>query len=321
MPDLPDARELAARVLDDIADRAEFEGHLAVTDYGAAVHACMALDKVSEAAIWVQRLVDEHSEDIAEIARLAQNLGTIWAFKSTSESGKALLLPLEHILGLSVAREEKPPEIEVRTGAVAAERQQVPRLEAVFAHSPFVTSDWLQRALQRSSAVARINDANGQPVATGFLVRGIDLHPELSAGAVLLTAAYVISSEEVRLKLPFRSLRPDEARISFLAIDNGPEYRVAEVLWSSPLDKLDTTVLRLNETVAGAEPCPIAPHLPTPDGEKHVSHIIGHPGGRRLHVLAARQRAARSRRRADTLSYAHRALQVVAALFSTRNSG
>src|SRR5947207_11079727 len=51
-----------------------------------------------------------------------------------------------------------------------------------------------RKGLQRCGAVARIETGSHEPIATGFLVAGPDLHPDLPP-IVAMTAGYVIPED------------------------------------------------------------------------------------------------------------------------------
>jgi V8-like Glu-specific endopeptidase len=56
---------------------------------------------------------------------------------------------------------------------------------------------------------------------------------------------------------------------------------VAQILWSSPVERHDAALLRLDSPVTGVKPLPIAATLPALDDGAQV-YVIGHPGGRDL---------------------------------------
>jgi hypothetical protein len=76
-------------------------------------------------------------------------------------------------------------------------------------------------------------------------------------------------------------LPPGEAEVVFEAVDPMRAYGVAEIVWSSPVEQHDASLLRLDSAVAGVRPLPIAPALPVLDDTARV-YVIGHPGGRDL---------------------------------------
>jgi hypothetical protein len=88
-------------------------------------------------------------------------------------------------------------------------------------------------------------------------VRGGDLHPALGDELVVVTNAHVVSELQ-----DDGAIEPDQALITFEA-QNGAAgtqayYRVQKLLWGSPKQHLDSSLLRLDPTVQGIAPCPIA---------------------------------------------------------------
>ena len=67
----------------------------------------------------------------------------------------------------------------------------------------------------------------------------------------------------------------------FEAIDPDGVYSVDRILWSSPDDRHDASVLRLGPPVTGITALPVANSLPVLEQTARV-YIIGHPGGRDL---------------------------------------
>ena len=112
--------------------------------------------------------------------------------------------------------------------------------------------------------------------STGFLVRAGDLGREPAGELLVLTNFHVVNEHGAS-----PGIRPDEAEVAFEAAESGGPYAVAEILWSSPPDQHDASVLRLGSPVDGIAPLPVATALPTIDETARV-YIIGHPGGRDL---------------------------------------
>src|SRR5690606_23519304 len=98
--------------------------------------------------------------------------------------------------------------------------------------------------------VARIGREAIKGDGTGFLVKGSDLHGSWSDDPVLLTNAHVLS-DDAEVNRKYGALQPEEAIITFEALDRKEEFGVGSVIWSSPPDKLDVTILRFsNEDMA-----------------------------------------------------------------------
>jgi hypothetical protein len=158
-------------------------------------------------------------------------------------------------------------------------------LERVLGEPGIVTWEWMRTGLARAAAVGAVRRAaDGRRVGTGFLLRGSDLDPRLGAEPVFLTNAHVMSPD------PGDRAAVDGpgAEVLFEAGEAGSSasaHRVREILWSSPVERLDACLARLDPVPARA-PLPVheaallAPPAPgaAPDMEQRL-YIVGHPLG------------------------------------------
>ena len=190
------------------------------------------------------------------------------------------------------------PEFVAMVGAAVLERGAVLRLsgddvqrakevtktryEAVFGSDRFDSYENYRRGLERCSCVARIGRSVETGVGTGFVLPGKLLSKKLGDAVVLMTNAHVISeSEDLRGR---GALHPTEAVVTFAAMDGVPqdqEFGLGKLLFSSPPEELDVSVVELSETVLPKDPYRIAPVLPVRGSEARV-RVIGHPSGRGL---------------------------------------
>ena len=137
------------------------------------------------------------------------------------------------------------------------------------------TYQWWRTGLKRALSVASVRTRGGSRIASGFLLRAGDLGLEPGEELLVLTCFHAISDQ-----MPY-AIRPEDAEVVFEAVDPDRTYTVKQIVWSSPVDRHDASLLRLEPLVTGVEPLPIAPALPVLDGNARV-YIIGHPGGRDL---------------------------------------
>jgi len=275
--DAPDerGREIAGEVLAHMTDLWD-SGRATMWDSGTAMEACVALQQHEEAADWLHRYVSEPQADAFEIGSTLRQLEEIWRLHVDTVPGAGLLPVLRAELlqrqGGSFTIEPK----ELQKGALADRSPD--RLEKILGAVRYHSYKFMLRSIDRSRAVARIEQSPGQGFGTGFLVRAQDLHETFGDGFVLITNAHVVSDNpDVK-----DALDPEDAIITFELLKEeghaGDEYEVSELLWSSPPWKLDTSILRLKSVPDGVEPYPVHPRLPVPDGEQRV-YIIGHPKG------------------------------------------
>jgi hypothetical protein len=263
------AAGIARQILADIEAAAEQD----TWDRATAVEACIALGRYDDALQWLGRYLDAPYTDAFELASTLRQLIEMWRLDGVSEPGARLVTLLRAGLlqreggQVSVAVADLDRGRLNRMGTDA-------RLEKVFGAERFQSLRWFKQALERCRAVARIEDEDGEGLGTGFLVDGDALHQGLPP-VVLMTNAHVIP----------QALRPDDAVVTFRGLDGGAEveerYRVAAVVWSSPVDRLDATILRLQTIPPGVRACPIAGRLPPLDASPPPrAYIVGHPSGR-----------------------------------------
>jgi hypothetical protein len=121
----------------------------------------------------------------------------------------------------------------------------------------FSSWTWYRTGLERCRAVARVETGSDEAVATGFLVAGPDLHPDLPP-IVLMTAGAGVPG----------TVHPAAALLAFrgLAEDQGSSvrFRVIQQWWYQPsaAGGLDTTILELDGYPEAVDPLPLAKALP-----------------------------------------------------------
>ena len=170
--------------------------------------------------------------------------------------------------------------LEIPTSAVQRLSQQPTpekaHLQAVLGVDGPRTFEWWRMGLRRAASVAAVRRRLGGRIGTGFLMRSRDLGLDVADEVVFVTNFHVINQNGVS-----PGIRPQEAEIRFEVADSSPTFLVEQILWSSPTDVCDTTVLRLSGPVGALETLPVAEELPALDAHARV-FVIGYPGGREL---------------------------------------
>ncbi len=273
------AQDFAQNILKIIEDKKDAAQQW---DFATAVEACIALDKPVEAEIWLGKYVKTQYEnpeqyaDAFEIASTLRQFEEVWQLEITSEMGKRILPALRAEL-----LKREGGEVQLSVQDLRPENSDPfpdkGEYEAVFGDAAFDSYKSLRVAMARARAVARIQRKNAsRGHGTGFLLRGTELSEEYGDGLVLLTNSHVISDDaEVRQR--YGSLHSREAFVIFEALGT-KNYKVEEILWSSPPHELDATIVRLEEQVNETDFYPLAAVLPVANKEARV-YIIGHPGG------------------------------------------
>jgi hypothetical protein len=275
------ARAMATEILgaiEEMGDRAD------AWDQATAMEASIALGD-TEAALARLNAYLESDIDAFKAASTLRQLTEVWGLDASADPGSRLI-PRLKAAALGYGRgagEEANADVEI--GSSDIENPALEQIEAgegyekVFGTERFDSLVWFRTAIERCKAVARIEDPNANPLGTGFLVDGASVHPRFPA-VVLFTNAHVVPT----------AINPANARVTFRALEgsNAP-YRVRRVLFSSPANELDTTVVELDGCPAAATRCPIAPARPRPDAKPPPkTYIIGHPEGRAEVMLSVR---------------------------------
>lgn len=271
----PEPEALAAEILSTLKSR-EADGQLAHWDLATAAEASLALGRSSEALEWIVRYAIHPEVDAFELASTLRQLTEVWQLDPSSEPG-AILLPI--LKSQLFQRAGGRGSLSAEEILAEPATRSTPEIEKILGSSGTATLQWYRTGLERSRAVARIETREGLAVGSGFLLRGRDLHSSLGDEFLLVTCAYVLSDDPI-LK---STLRSPEARVTFEALGSDRPHEVSQILWSSPPDRLDTTIALLIPPITEAPSYPIASRLPLSDGFQRV-YIIGHPGGRTLSI-------------------------------------
>jgi hypothetical protein len=283
LQETPDPATLAREILASLQARQAAD--LATWDLATAAEACVALGDTNGALLWVAQYIQRTDADAFELASTLRQLTEVWTLRIDTPPG-SLVLPLlqSQLLNHSGGRIAMTARDVAPTLRRTEEHATDAHLEKVLGREGVVTLSWYRVGLDRTRAVAKILNKLEDGFGTGFLVRGSDLAPGLGETLLLLTNAHVISDDPA-VQAKHGSLEPTDALVTFEAFEaaSGQKFRVTELLWTSPPDQLDASLVRLDPPVPAIEPFPVAKRLPVADGVQKV-YVIGHPGGRSLSV-------------------------------------
>ena len=246
-----------------------------------AAEACVALDRLDEAELWLYRCVSDPGVTAFMLASISRQLREIWGVRRDAAGRGRLLLILDRSLAALGTYQVDARRLAEGTTANAD------YLERVFGKERFIGYDRWKRALESCDAVARIEKASGVGAGTGFLVRGSVLHPSFGDGPVLVTNAHVIDADGTD-----GALRPADARVRFeveaRCSQTYAPLTVERVLWTSPpgqvgvtgdpLLSCDVTVCTLLGMRPDARVLEVAAR-PPPVSSAARAFIIGHPDG------------------------------------------
>jgi len=156
------------------------------------------------------------------------------------------------------------------------------QLEAVLGVDGPETYRWWRAGVDAARSVAAVRKRLGQRIGTGFLVRAGDLGLKNAPDELLfMTNHHVVNPQG---SAP--GIRPDDAEVVFEAVDPNTAYSVEKLLWTSPVEAHDVSLLRLKALPAGVPHLPVStelPPLPPAEEKKRPRvYVIGYPGGREL---------------------------------------
>jgi V8-like Glu-specific endopeptidase len=297
-----DADELAKAILKTIENKNENQKADA-WEFATAAEACVALNKPTEALEWISGYARMPYCDAFELASTLRQMEQIWKLDMNSETGRLLLPVLRAELlkrdgGTVIIKANELKEQQAIEDDISAryktliEPQKTSKtivvLEKVFGDDSFKTYKWYMTGANRCLAVARIGRDSSKGFGTGFLLKGNTLHESLGEELVLITNAHVVSNDPVE-----KALDPQEAIVIFEALNRDEEFKFDEIIWSSPSDKLDATVLsfskedqkRLKALTKEVKLYPVSKYLPAtdPDNSQRI-YVIGHPFGGTLQL-------------------------------------
>jgi hypothetical protein len=279
--------EIAASILAALesADQARSEP-APVWEVATMVEALLALGR-TEAMLTRAHEYAAHSDaDAFEVASTLRQLVEIWNLSDSESPGSSIIPLLRAKLLL-----EEGGALTMESKDIAAERQRTLQLELVHGFDGFQTLQWYRRGLECCSGAARVETETGRGLGTGWLVRSGDCFTTGTDELMLMTNAHVISPPD----RPYRgALLPEEAVANFQVL--GLKTALGPIVWSSPVEQLDCTIVRLKEPPA-AKPLQLGAsrvRLTTPPPRLY---IIGYPGGRDLefslqdnHLLGCNER-------------------------------
>lgn len=257
--------ETAQHIFDDITAK----NNIQYWDRATLVEASVALNRLDDARDHLIYFVADPQVDAFEVGSLLRQLKEVWGLTPRAEPG-ASLLPILH--AASLIREG---------GEMTLDRDDLQGgLEAVFGQDRYEPLKWLQDALKRCQAVARIETQMGRRLGSGFLVEARDFFQNPPPEPLLLTNAHVISPRD---KPQLQSIAPEVAVAVFEA--TGQRAQVTSLVWTSPVDALDATFVTLAKLERDCLPCPLKPP-PEPFDRKKTQrvYVIGYPLGGGLSI-------------------------------------
>jgi len=258
-----------------------------------ASEACLALDRCDEAELWLYRFLHLKDTKPFDIDSYARQLREIWEGDPVSPRGSCpdrLAGLIARFLSGTQRRVQMSPD-ELNAAREAIKTGNAAGLEKNFLSESTFGVDAIQSMLNACKAIGCVSNDIGERLGTGFLVPGTWFKPEFGAGPVFVTNAHVIS-ETVPKAIPRARVRVT-FELAALINEQRPEYRVEDVLFTSPPgkigvtneagDALDCTIVRLAGLKADAATLTCTPDPPVIES-KSKAYVVGHPRGAGLQI-------------------------------------
>jgi V8-like Glu-specific endopeptidase len=289
-----DYRRVAESIRETIEGKEE-DGNATIWDYSTAMEASIALDDTPAAIEWAEKYVQvglKGPADEFEFGATLRQLQEVWEANADDSIGQNIVPLLEAALLDVAVRKTKGGSVSLKAEGLPQLRtkESYARLERVFGLDSYKRIQWLRMLMDRCQAIGLVAKRDGTGVGTGFVVNGKSLSPDLDDDWYFLTNSHVVTNDEgvlERAPTHQKPLRPNQAFITFelLFQDEPRQFAVEDVVWTSPPEELDATLLRLDKPFydGDVEPFPVNSELTDPAESPRI-YIAGHPGGRGLTV-------------------------------------
>lgn len=240
-------------------------------DMATIAEASLVLGDPDGAELWFQRAARLPETNSFHLASTVRQLREVWQMTLLTDPGVKILPPLdERLLELGHTALIAPSTV-----AEAAEHRS--HLEKVFGSSPFMSAESWAAGMECAKSVCRVENKRNEGIGTGFVFHGKLLSPALPDEMVMITNAHVLSAFGEG-----DSITVDQAHAAFYANkdEKGRPHTsaVRKILWSSPPDQLDATLVTLETPPKLNSPLTFARDLPRANSKDKV-YVIGHPRG------------------------------------------
>lgn len=240
-----DSSQIAAEVVRHILTKLDRDD-TSPWNYSTAAEAYLALGDNERSKMNALNFVasTDAGVDAFEIFSFRRQLQEVWCVDTESEPG-ASIIPLLNAALLG----KQGGELEIGTNDVRY------GLEAIFGADRFQPLEWFHTGLTRCRAVARIDDLGGNRVGTAFLVKAADFLSQPVNDDILLTNWHVVA--------PAGSMMPGaiapEQGVAIFEAAEGLKRRLKQVLWCSPVDQLDASLVSIDKMPGHCDSCPLEP--------------------------------------------------------------
>lgn len=250
----------------------------------------LALGRYDKAAEYLGHYARHPRVEAFQLNGTVRQLEEVWQIQAGPDGAGAILANLKGALAQAENGFVTLKAEERRAIAKAENIEFQHHFETTTRDGKYINFGLLKRIVACGASVAAIQikmGHAGRTVGTGFLVHGPDFSPKLAREkSYILTNAHVIWDHGRNQGSEDKAISPDTARVIFEndLIDGRTDAYSCSVVWQSPSNCHDATLLELDRRVAHIEPLQIAPSSsplvvasePTPGTRLAV---LGHPLG------------------------------------------
>lgn len=228
---------------------------LTLWDYATRVEAHLALDQLRQAEAALDAYLAQPELDAFAVGSTLRQFKEVWEIRGQNHPAASLVRALER-----------------RLEALTTGSSKKARVTADYSTVPITPLE-----ATRARGVARIGEGIHYGSGTGFLFDARLICEAWASTPLILTCAHVCPGQS------HAPLPPERATFIFFESPKGPVSTVivegAELIWTSPPDQLDATLLIINSRPTDVEPMPVAKQRAKVEDR---ANIIGYPlGGRR----------------------------------------
>lgn len=166
---------------------------------------------------------------------------------------------------------------------LSADKLSMPKIttgyERSFGGSFGTFEEWVTRLIEIGRGTVEISSMQHNFKGTGFLVDGGQLSEKWHGKDVIITNEHVINEDGSR-----GALKPKGARLRFTESDESNKLIPDTLLWSSPREAHDISILEVTGVPADAKKIAVEDSCLLADGSVRSVTVIGHPAGRKLSI-------------------------------------
>ncbi len=266
-------------------------------DYANAAEASLELGMYDDARDWLDDYARKNIKDAFSLNSTLRQITTLWGISIGGPNGRVVEGLQMALMG---ADNGAPLKVDGVKQLLASPDEA--RFEAIFNGETGISVQTAYKALSMSRFVGRVLQGD-RAKGTGFLVPAKELLPGgpeadaakdallrrngLDGGWLFLTNAHVCALDGAQ-----GAATPDQAQVEF-QVEGGSRHRIARLIWTSPVERHDCTILHLADYPkfdGSVAPARIAANLPKcrfAPGEKPARPrvlVLGHPEGRSLEI-------------------------------------